>query len=151
MSENDDKNSRENKEINGEKTVQETENKRGEDGRFVTGGPGGPGRGKKANDDLELAEDLLELVEAVAREGITGSPDLKDKLNAAKLALNVEARKKPEEEADPCHPVVVGWSGLIENLAGVGENGFDVMKRMAEVCPGCEKLGSKRFDIDLGA
>ena len=81
MSENDDKNSRENKEINGEKTVQETENKRGEDGRFVTGGSGGPGRGKKANDDLELAEDLLELVESVAREGITVSQDLKDKLN----------------------------------------------------------------------
>ena len=150
MPENDEKNTRENIESPNKKTAQKTENQRDKTGRFVTGGPGGPGRGKKSNDDLQLAEDLLELVESVAREGITVSQDLKDKLNAAKLGLKVAAMKKPDGEPDPLHPVIIGLLGLIESHAQPDESGWDVIRRMIEVCPGCDKLCSKRIDVDLG-
>jgi len=67
------------------------------------------------------------------------SKELGDRLKAAGLAFKFEGIKKPDEK--PMSDFDLMFLKLIVNLAAHNlTSGIEVMERMLEVCPGCEKL-----------
>ena len=104
-------------------------------GLFKKGGVAGPGRGKKK----ELPPfNFLEELEKVVAKGMR-STDLADNLKAAGLGSKFEEIFKLDSA--PMSDFDFAFLRLITNLAAVNlTSGVELMGRMLEVCPGCERL-----------
>ena len=118
---------------NGDKKASQKDTK----GRFLPGWSGGPGRGKKK--ELELPPfNFLEELEKVVAKGMR-SNDLADNLKAAGLGSKFEEIFKLDSA--PMSDFDFAFLRLITNLAAVNlMSGVELMGRMLEVCPGCERL-----------
>jgi hypothetical protein len=147
--------------VNGEKmdremdSEMEDQSERDDRGRFVKGWSGGPGRGKSTEkDELEAIQDLIELVEVAARDGIVKATGVEDRIKAARIALKVAELKKPEGSGPVLEPHVVDLMELLSNVAssysdkvGNPTSPLDVLKLMVEYCPNCEKFGMGPEDL----
>jgi hypothetical protein len=120
---------------------------RNERGQFKPGHSGGPGRGHKREEDIELDGELLDMVEQVVRTGL-GSRDLKDRLKAAGIGIRVQGMKKTED-SPVLDPFVENVMLLLSNVTssyadkiGVSIGSLEVLKLMVDCCPDCEKFGT---------
>ena len=140
-----------NHEINGKKMDQEDATIRDEKGRFTSGTHGGPGRGKsEARAKLAAIDDLIDLVEEAARDGIINSKDLKDKLTAAKVGLKVaELKKSGEEVRLTIPPVIQAYLDLYKKALAHPGGWEDVVLWISKHCTDCPKLpGRNSFTFD---
>jgi hypothetical protein len=136
----------EDREINGEEIDQETVQIRDERGRFIPGSPGGPGRRKSdKKSELEAIENLLELLEQVAKREVIEAKDLKGRLDAAKVALKVEVLKKAEEDKKPKPVMSPIMRELIRvHLLSPNFGGLEGLERMSKTCLNCENFPGDR-------
>jgi hypothetical protein len=148
MIENDGKNGGKNgagKIVNGKKLPPE----RDEKGKFVNSP--GPGRGRTKEDPVQLDGDLLDMIEQVVITGL-GATELKDRLKAAGIGIRIQSMKEPDDSGPVVEPFVLEFMGLITNLGeayvnktGIPISGLDLIKRMAQVCVNCDRLGTEAF------
>jgi len=132
----------ENRDKNGEETTKKPK-------MFTKGGEPGPGRGHTKEEQVELDGELLDMIEQVVVTGL-GSKDLKDRLKAAGIGIRVQSMRKPDDTGPVVEPFVLEFMGLITNLGeayvnktGIPISGLDLIKRMAQVCVNCDRLGTE--------
>ena len=130
------------------------DDKRDEKGRFVKGYGGGPGRSHKKEKEVELDGELLDMIEQVVITGL-GAKDLKDRLKAAGIGLRVQSMRGSDDTGLVIEPWVNELLGLLPNLAeayfnktGNPISGLDLIKRMAQVCINCDRLGREAFELE---
>ena len=137
---------------NGNGNDDKTKPKRGKNGRFLPGGPGGPGRGKKSEIDLKnLSDDeVLEVMELLIREDMT-SKDVMTRQRGMKLKMLKDdylLRKNAESKAESLMtPAIREVFELKKMLQYFG--GLEGLKTMLKTCPGCAKFQGKP-PIDFG-
>jgi hypothetical protein len=88
--------------VEGMERVKIMEQKRDKFGRFIKGGPGGPGRYKKhkvTNEDLDGCETVADKALKILEGGLY-SQDNKEKMEAAKLLAKLDPQEKPKEVLD---------------------------------------------------
>ena len=131
---------------NGNGNDDKTKPKRGKNGRFLPGGPGGPGRGKKSEIDLKnLSDDeVLEVMELLIREDMT-SKDVMTRQRGMKLKMLKDdylLRKNAESKAESLMtPAIREVFELKKMLQYFG--GLEGLKTMLKTCPGCAKFLGK--------
>ena len=134
---------------NGLENGNEIKAERNERGQFKRGNPGGPGRGhSKKVAQLEAVEDLIDLIEVAAREGIINATGIDDKIKAAKIALKVAELKKPGESEPVLDPWLAKLIGFLNSLASrysnkVGKpvSALEMIDLFPQFCDGCDRLG----------
>jgi len=135
---------------NGKKNEKKTSKK-----LFQKGGPGGPGRGKGLS-ELDLNDDEFwdELAKMVTRHKGKGETD---RLKMLALLVKIKTKKDEHEaktkpkEPDCYHPAVINLLQLRNLLPMIGGSvdEFELVKRMYEVCPTCDRLGGSPIDIEV--
>jgi len=136
---------------NGEKK----EKKRDDQGRFMPGSKGGPGRGyrKKSEIDLDTLAKLTDLnaAEALIRHDMTsGDYRIRQKATAEMIRLLrfKDAALKKEKSSGPSAFVIKLGSLMSSMILHLNASWEQVLDSMLVVCPGCEKLGFKN-DVDI--
>ncbi len=127
----------------------QTISERDEKGRFTKGWSGGPGRGKSEERAKRVTiDDLIDLIEEAAVDGMIKSKDLKERLTAAKVGLKVAELKKPEDEKPLIPPVIQAWMDL-EKMALAYDGWEGVVLRICQICTDCPKFpGRDNFPFD---
>lgn len=111
---------------------------RNEKGQFVNFP--GPGRGKsEARARMETIDDLIDLIEEAARDGIIKSKDLKERLTAAKVGLKVAELKKTEDEDKVTIPAAIQkLLDLYKQSLVLG--GWEGIQWIIEHCADCQRF-----------
>ena len=132
---------------NGNGNDEKTKPERGEDGRFLPGGPGGPGRGKKANEfDLnDLSDDdFWDAIEVSIRKDMmsgdvmTRQRGMKLKMMKDEYLLKRSAESKAESIITPAILEMLELNKMLQYFGGI-----EGLKAMLKTCPGCAKFPGK--------
>jgi hypothetical protein len=127
---------------------------RDERGFFKPGCAPGPGRGHtREREQLEAISDLIDLIEATAKDQLRKAPDTDSKIKAAKIALKVLELKKPEESGPVLEPRVEKMMVLLSDLAsrysmksGKPTSALEMIDILHFLCADCERLGGSADD-----
>lgn len=140
--------------INGNKTDEKTKSQRDAMGRFVKGSPGGPGRGKKA-DELDLTnlteDEFWAAMEVLNRQDMM-SKDPMTRQRAMKLKIFKDdylLRKRAESKAqDIMTPEILARISILRALGRSNMDIFEVEEKVLKFCSKCEKIGPiRKFDL----
>jgi hypothetical protein len=136
--------------INGNKTDEKTKSQRDAMGRFVKGSPGGPGRGKKA-DELDLTnlneDEFWSVIEDFNRQDLASSDAMirqramKFKVMKDDYLLRKKAESKVEEIFSPENMAIVS---ILQALKRQNMDIFEVKEKVLKFCSKCEKIGPVR-------
>lgn len=140
---------------NGNGNDEKNKLKRGPDGRFLPGGPGGPGRGKKSAkpDPTKLSEEeFWDEMEPLIRRDMM-SDDVMTRQRAMKIKMMKDEyikKRKPELEALSVRlSLEVELIRLRKFIDYFG--GLEGLETMLRTCPGCNKFPGnppRDFGID---
>jgi hypothetical protein len=132
------------------KTDKKTGRKRGQNGRFQPGNPGGPGRGKKGKIEEEVERLPFDrLIEKVVRDGME-STDLKRQVACARLGVLWEKMRGPTGREAVLEPWIMDLMNLLQTLTDAlvePATVKDTIKTMCHVCPSCDRLGERNPEI----
>ena len=141
---------------NGNGNDDKTKPKRDEKGRFLPGGPGGPGRGKKS----ELNLDSVDFFDEVANKFL---PDLDSKddatrLKSGKILIAIKKlkddfereRSQEEKVADVLSPWQMAILKIIRTVKRPNQDLLETAERVQKACSKCDKIGkpSRDFGFD---
>lgn len=142
---------------NGNKTNEKTEPERDESGRFLPGCEGGPGRGKKSFNELDL--DGIDFWTELANKF---TPDLNSKsdttrqrvgkilIEIKKLKDTFELKRGEGDEASAItSPSRMAILKIINAIKRTGEDLVETAKKVQKICPYCDKIGepARKFDF----
>ena len=139
---------------NGNGNGEETKPKRGEDGRFLPGGPGGPGRGKKVYkldlDNMDSWEGSKQLILQ-----LMSSDNENTRLKATTLYLKWKAMKADFERkrttkdkvSDLLSPYQMAINKIISAVKRPNQDLLETSERVQKACSNCSKIGKPRRDF----